>query len=146
LVTRQISTDLTTARLAEVLDVCGDIISLNILTVIELAEKLGHRATAAYVMEEMGITRKKFYSRSTKLINLGIIKRRHGTRIGPYILTNFGRIMTGRAFRFINTCIKNFRELQAIEMLDTKDWKREEYVEFVKRILKDSELRELVLG
>jgi hypothetical protein len=116
------------------------------VTVIETAESLGHRADGHYVMEEMGITRKQFYARSTVLIKQGIIKHRLGTRVGPYVLTNFGRIITGKAFRMINMCIRNFSELQAIEYLDTKDWTREEYVGFVKMLLQDSELQKLVLG
>jgi hypothetical protein len=76
---------------------------------------------------------------------MGIIKRRRGTRIGPYVLTNFGKIITGKAFRLINTCIENFSELQAIGYIDTKDWTREEYVGIVKKLLKDSELPEFVL-
>jgi hypothetical protein len=142
--TKQIQTDPTTSRLADILGCC-DTIALTMLSVIETAEALGHRADRHYVMEEMGITTKQFYARSTALIKQGIIKHRLGTRVGPYVLTNFGQIITGKAFRLINTCIESFSELQAIEYLDTKDWTREEYIEFVKRLLKDSELQELVL-
>jgi hypothetical protein len=142
--TKQIQTDPTTSRLADILGCC-DTIALTMLSVIETAEALGHRADRRYVMEELGITRKQFYARSTVLIKQGIIKHRLGTRVGPYVLTNFGKIITGKAFRLINTCIGSFSELQAIEFLDTKDWTREEYVGFVKRLLKDSELQELVL-
>jgi hypothetical protein len=142
--TKQIQTHPTTSRLADILRSC-DPIALTMLSVIETAEALGHRADGHFIMYQIGITRKQFYSRSTVLIKQGIIKHRLGTRVGPYVLTNFGRIITGKAFKLINTCIENFRELQAIEYLDTKDWTREEYVWFVKRLLKDSELEELVL-
>jgi hypothetical protein len=71
---KQIQTDPTTSRLADILGSCDDRIALTMLTVIEAAESLGHRADGHFIMDQIGITRKQFYSRSTVLIKHGNYK------------------------------------------------------------------------
>lgn len=133
----------TSEQLAEVLRPCADKISIEILKAIETADALKIRCTGPYLREELEIgSKKQFYTRIQRLKLQGIIK--HGGQ-GTYVLTTFGKIITGNVFRVINTCIENLKELEVIDGIDINRFSTAEYIALAHKLLKDSELQRLVL-
>jgi predicted transcriptional regulator len=105
---RQVPKDM---QLSDILKPCSDKISIEILQAIETANTLNIRSTGPYLLEELEIEKKQFYSRIQRLMQQGIIK--HGGQ-ATYVLTTFGKIITSNVFRIVNTCVENANELHVL--------------------------------
>ena len=82
------------------------------------------------------------------MIQQGIV--RHGGK-GGYVLTTFGKIITGNIFSLVNSCIENTTELQLIDTIinanakPTKFSGENKIIDFVKKLIHDPVLRDIVL-
>jgi hypothetical protein len=137
----------TTPQLAEILRACGDRISIEILNAIETASALNIRTSGPYLRQELGIGKKQFYSRIQKMIQQRVVK--HGGK-GNYVLTTFGKIITGNVFSVINTCIENSTGLELIDSIINANVKPTKYsgenniTELVKKLIDNPVLRDIV--
>jgi hypothetical protein len=65
---------------------------------------------------QLGLTRKEYYSRMSKLIKTGMVKRKNGT----HFLTAFGEIVYD-AQTTIKKAVENYWKLKAIDSVDSSD-------------------------
>ena len=78
-------------------------------------------ATGAMIDSEtlrskMKLTRKQYYSRLSRMVKSGIVKRRGG----KYFLTAFGKVVYGTQMT-IESAIKDYWKLKAIDSLEVSD-------------------------
>ncbi len=128
-------------QLLDILKPCSDKISIEILQAIETANTLNIRSSGPYFQEELEIGKKQFYSRIQRLMRQGIIK--HGGQ-GSYVLTTFGKIITGDVFRLVNACIENASELHVINGIDSHKKSAAQYTELVNKLIADPVLRDIL--
>jgi hypothetical protein len=128
-------------QLADILKPCADKISIEILLAIETANSLNIRSTGPYLRDELEIGKKQFYSRIHRLKQQGIIK--HAGQ-GTYVLTTFGKIITGNVFSLVNTCIENVNELHVIDGIDNNKMSAVQYTELVNKLIADPTLRDIL--
>jgi hypothetical protein len=76
------------------------------------------------------------------MIQQGIVK--HGGK-GNYVLTTFGKIITGNIFRLVNTCIENANELRVIDGIDSNKMSVAQYTDLVNKLIAHPILRDIVL-
>jgi len=67
----------------------------------------------------------------------------HGLK-GTYVLTTFGKIITGNIFTLVNTCIENAKELQVIDGIDSNRMSAAEYTELVNKLIANPMLRDIL--
>ena len=67
----------------DVLEAISDQLSIDIITTISK-----HPTNPDNLMQMLGITRKQYYTRTSRLLKIGVISRKHG----DIILTSFGRL------------------------------------------------------
>ena len=91
----------------QVLDVLSDRISIDIFNAI--AEKV---TTSDNIIQLLGISQKQYYTRYAKLLEIGLIKRKHSA----LTLTSFGRLIY-QALLTIATACRHSSELTMIDVV-----------------------------
>ena len=89
----------------QVLDVLSDRISIDIFNAI--AEKV---TTSDNITQLLGISQKQYYTRYAKLLETGLIKRKHGV----LTLTSFGQLIYQALLTIVIAC----RQCSELMMID----------------------------
>jgi predicted transcriptional regulator len=95
-------------RLVELFGLISDEKSVLIFNTVFLAGG----ETSESLRTELKLTRKQFYSRISRLIKNGLVKRQKG----KYFVTAFGRVIYD-AQKLLGNALKNYWKLNAIESL-----------------------------
>jgi DNA-binding HxlR family transcriptional regulator len=98
----------TSERLVELLKLISDDNSVLIFNTVFLA---GGDSSES-LRTELKLSRKQFYSRISRLIRIGLVKRQKG----KYFVTAFGRVIYD-AQKLLGSALKNYWKLNAIESL-----------------------------
>ena len=119
----------------DVLEAFSDQLSVDIITAISK-----HCTNSVDLMQMLNITRKQFYTRSSRLLKIGIISRKGG----EIILTSFGRLVY-KAQSKIATAFSHSSELRMIDVLKSHSGMSEDELKrIIDKLLDDSELKNLV--
>ena len=119
----------------DVLEAFSDQLSVDIITAIS-----NHCTNSDDLMQMLNITRKQFYTRSSRLLKIGIISQKGG----EIILTSFGRLVY-KAQSKIATAFSHSSELRMIDVLKSHSGMSEDELKrIIDKLLDDSELKNLV--
>lgn len=93
---------------------------------------------------ELKLTRKQYYSRISRLIKAGLVKRQRG----KYFVTAFGRVIFD-SHRLLGTAIKNYWKLKAIDSLgvanDSK-MPKEQRNKIIEELIDNRQLKDISLS
>ena len=118
-----------------VLEAISDQISVNILDAI--AKDV---TNSGNLMQLLNLTRKQYYDRSTRLLNIGLIRRKNG----EFYLTSFGQIVHDSLLK-IASALKHSTELRAIDVLRSDPGMSEDQQKsFIDNLIDDPELKRLI--
>ena len=126
--------------LAEFIKLISDDKSLLIFNTIFLASG----DSSDILINQLKLTRKQFYSRITRLVKAGLVKRQKGR----YFLTSFGTVIYD-AQRLLGNAVKNYWKLKAIDSLGgaTNDSiPEEERNKIIDKMINNREIKEILLS
>jgi predicted transcriptional regulator len=86
------------------------------------------------------ITSKQYYSRTSRMIKLGLIKRKDGN----YFLTTLGKVVYETVVS-LDSALKNYWKLKAIDSIESNDLPDEEYIKIVNTLIDDTKTRDIIL-
>jgi predicted transcriptional regulator len=87
------------------------------------------------------LTRKQYYSRLSRMIKVGLVRRKNG----KYILTTFGKIVYESKVTIENALI-NYWKLKAIDSLETSnEVPKEEQQKLIEALLDNEEIRGILV-
>ncbi|MGA8483850.1 MAG: hypothetical protein WB706_05560 [Nitrososphaeraceae archaeon] len=87
-----------------------------------------------------GLTKKQYYSRTSQLLKVGLIKRKNGR----FSLTGFGAVVYHAQF-VIESGIKNYWKLKAVDSIrSSTDIGEQERVKLIKSILNDNTIEKIL--
>ena len=92
----------------------------------------------------MKLTRKQYYSRITRLVKAGLVKRQKGR----YFLTAFGRVIYDTQ-RILGNAVKNYWKLKAIDCLGVANnaiMPEEERNKIIDRMISNQQIKEILLS
>ena len=119
----------------DVLEAISDQHSINIITALSK-----HATNPDDLMHMLNITRKQFYTRSSRLLKIGIISRKNR----KITLTSFGRLVY-KAQSKIAAAFSHSSELKMIDAIKSHSGMSEdEQKKIIDRLLDDPELKNLV--
>ena len=119
----------------DVLEAISDQLSIDIIAAISK-----HATNPDDLLQMLNITRKQFYTRSSRLLKIGIISQKGG----EIILTSFGRLVY-KAQSKIATAFSHSSELRMIDAIKSHSGMSEyEQKRIIDKLLDDSELKNLV--
>src|SRR5919202_5166208 len=126
------------------------------ITVVDILDAISDaRALAVYktiasekpnsnlLITKMQLTRKQYYSRISKLIKTGLVKRENGR----YTLTSFGKVIYDIQIT-IEIALENFWKLKAIDSLQAADstLSREEQTKVLDVLIQNDKIKELIFA
>ena len=126
--------------LAEFIKLISDDKSLLIFNTIFLASG----DSSDILITQLKLTRKQYYSRITRLVKVGLVKRQKGR----YFLTSFGTVIYD-AQRLLGNAVKNYWKLKAIDSLGgaTNDSiPKEERNKIIDQMINNREIKEILLS
>ena len=119
----------------QVLDVLSDRMSIDIFKAI--AEKV---TTSDNITQLLGISQKRSYTRHTKLLETGLIKRKHSV----LTLTSFGQLIY-QALLTIATACRHCSELMMIDAVkSTAGLPNNEQKELIDKLIGDPGIKKLL--
>ena len=116
--------------LAGVIKLISDDKSLLIFCTIFLASG----DSSETIRAELKLTRKQYYSRISRLIKAGLVKRQKG----KYFLTAFGKVIYDSQ-KLLGTAVKNYWKLKAIDSLEMPS--REETDKVISVLIENDEIK-----
>ena len=118
------------------LELLSDQISVNILNAIA-----NDVTNSENLMQLLNLTRKQYYDRSTRLLNIGLIRRKDG----EFYLTSFGQIVRHSHLK-ITLALKHSSQLRAIEIIrsDPRIPKDQQKI-LIDNLIDDPELKRLIV-
>ena len=126
--------------LAGVIKLISDDKSLLIFCTIFLASG----DSSETIRAELKLTRKQYYSRISRLIKAGLVKRQKG----KYFLTAFGKVIYDSQ-KLLGTAIKNYWKLKAIDSLgvanDSK-MPQEERKRIIEDLIVNRQIKDILLS
>jgi predicted transcriptional regulator len=126
--------------LAEFIKLISDDKSLLIFNTIFLASG----DSSNILINQLKLTRKQYYSRITRLVKAGLVKRQKGR----YFLTSFGTVIYD-AQRLLGNAVKNYWKLKAIDSLGgaTDDSiPKEERNKIIDKMINNQQIKEILLS
>ena len=118
----------------DVLEAISDQLSMDIVTAIS-----NNVTNSENLMQILDITHKQYYSRSSRLLNIGLICRKNG----DIILTSFGQLVYKAQLK-IATAFSHSSELRIIDVIKSNSGMSEdEQNMIIDKLLDDSELKNL---
>jgi hypothetical protein len=118
----------------DVLEAISDQLSMDIVTAIS-----NNVTNSENLMQILDITHKQYYSRSSRLLNIGLICRKNG----EIILTSFGQLVYKAQLK-IATAFSYSSELRMIDVIKSNSGMSEdEQNRIINKLLNDSELKNL---
>jgi predicted transcriptional regulator len=94
---------------ADVLKAISDKRSLELFRIVALT-----KSDTDILISKTKLTRKQYYSRMSRLMNAGLMKRKNG----KYTLTAFGKVIYDIAIASIENAVSNYWKLKAIDSLE----------------------------
>ena len=95
----------------------------------------------AVLKQTKGLSKKRYYSRASQLLKVGLIKRKNGR----FSLTCFGAVVY-HAQLVIESGIKNYWKLKAVDSIQSStDIDEQERVKLIKSILEDSTIEKILV-
>jgi predicted transcriptional regulator len=120
----------------DVLRAISDQISFDIITTIS-----NHTTNPDNLMRILDITPKQYYSRSSRLLKMGIISRNNG----EIILTSFGHLVYNAQMK-IAAAFSHASELRIIDAIKSHSgMSEEEQKRIIDKLLEDTELKKLIV-
>ena len=122
---------------AQVFESLSDNVSLELFTTI------AHESINSVVLRnKMKITRKQYYSRLSKMMKAGLIKRSSG----KLVLTAFGKIVN-EVQMTVQNASKNQWKLRAIDSIELSDeLPKEERKKLLESLIDNRQIREILSG
>ena len=118
-----------------VLELLSDRISMNMFNAI--AKDV---TNSANLMQLLNLTRKQYYDRSTRLLNIGLIRRKNG----EFYLTSFGQIAHHSLLK-IASALSHSSELKAIDILRSDPRMSEaQQKNLIDNLIDDPEIKRLI--
>lgn len=119
----------------DVLHAISDIKSLDMFCFI------AKQSVESHVLKQTkGLSKKQYYSRTSQLLKVGLIKRKNGR----FSLTTFG-VVVYHAQLVIESGIKNYWKLKAIDSIQSStDIREQERVKLIKSILGDNPIEKIL--
>ena len=93
----------------DVLKAISDKRSLELFRIVALT-----KPDTDILISKTKLSRKQYYSRMSRLMNAGLIKRKQG----KYILTAFGKVIYDVAIATLENAVSNYWKLKAIDSLE----------------------------
>ena len=126
--------------LGEVIKLISDDKSLLIFCTIFLASG----DSSETIRAELKLTRKQYYSRISRLIKAGLVKRQNGR----YFLTAFGKVIYD-AQRLLGNAVKNYWKLKAIDSLgvaNDNNMPKEERKRIIEELIGNRQIKDILLS
>ncbi|MDQ6666601.1 MAG: hypothetical protein M3Y53_00055 [Thermoproteota archaeon] len=126
--------------LAEFIKLISDDKSLLIFNTIFLASG----DSSDILINQLKLTRKQYYSRITRLVKAGLVKRQKGR----YFLTSFGKVIYD-AQRLLGNAVKNYWKLKAIDSLggaNNESIPEEERNKIIDQMINNRQIKEILLS
>ena len=121
---------------ADILDAISDARALAVYKTIA-----SEKANSNLLITKMQLTRKQYYSRISRLIKTGLVKRENGR----YTLTSFGKVIYDIQMT-IEIAIENFWKLKAIDSLQAADstLSKEEQTRVLDLLIQNDKIKEVI--
>src|SRR6476659_1613956 len=118
------------------LELLSDQISVNLLNAIA-----NDVTNSENLIQLLNVTRKQYYDRSTRLLNIGLIRRKNG----EFYLTSFGQLVHNSQLK-IASALKHSSQLRAIEIIrsDPRIPKDQQKI-LIDNLIDDPELKRLIV-
>jgi predicted transcriptional regulator len=126
--------------LAEIIKLISDDKSLLIFNTIFLASG----DSSDVLINQLKLTRKQYYSRITRLVKAGLVKRQKGR----YFLTSFGTVIYD-AQRLLGNAVKNYWKLKALDSLggaDNDTIPEDERNKIIDQMITNRQIKEILLS
>jgi hypothetical protein len=126
--------------LAVVIKLISDDKSLLIFSTISLASG----DSSETIRAELKLTRKQYYSRISRLIKAGLVKRQKGR----YFLTAFGKVIYDSQ-KLLGTAVKNYWKLKAIDTLGVANdnkMPKEERKRIIEELIGNRQIKDILLS
>jgi hypothetical protein len=119
----------------DVLEAISDQLSMDIITAISNGV-----TNSDNLMQVLDLTRKRYYSRSSRLLNIGLVGRKNG----EIILTSFGRLIYNAQLK-IATAFSHSSELRMIDAIKSHSgMSDDEQKRIIDKLLDNSGLKNLI--
>ena len=125
---------------ADVIKLMSDDKSLTIFNTIFLAR----RENSETLRTQLKLTKKQYYSRISRLIKAGLVKRQKGR----YFVTAFGKVVYN-AQKLVGTAVKSYWKLRAIDSLgvaNNNTTSKEERSKIIVLMIGNLQIREILLS
>ena len=100
----------------------------------------GTNADSDTLRAKLNLTRKQYYSRLSRMIKVGLVKRKNG----KHFLTAFGKVVYD-AQTTIEKAVNSYWKLKAVDSLEMSDeLPREERVKLIDGLLDNNEIKEIL--
>jgi predicted transcriptional regulator len=97
------------------------------------------------LIKQLKLTRKQYYSRITRLVKAGLVKRQKGR----YFLTSFGMVIYD-AQRLLGNAVKNYWKLKAIDSFgvanEEDSMPKEERNKIIDQMIRNQQIKEILLS
>jgi predicted transcriptional regulator len=126
--------------LAEIIKLISDDKSLLIFNTIFVASG----DSSDILINQLKLTRKQYYSRITRLVKAGLVKRHKGR----YFLTSFGTVIYD-AQRLLGNAVKNYWKLKALDSLggaDNDTIPEDERNKIIDQMITNRQIKEILLS
>ena len=95
------------------------------------------------LISKIKLTRKQYYSRISRLVNAGLIKRKNG----KYTLTAFGKVIYYAALTIIENATNSYWKLKVIDSLEmSDDISPEEHKKIIDSFIDDREIKDALVS
>jgi Mn-dependent DtxR family transcriptional regulator len=124
-----------------VVDILGAISDARALAVYKTIAS--EKANSNLLITKMQLTRKQYYSRISRLIKTGLVKRENGR----YTLTSFGKVIYDFQIA-IEIALENFWKLKAIDSLQADDstLSKEEQTKVLDVLIQNDKIKEVIFA
>ena len=124
-----------------VVDILGAISDARALAVYKTIAS--EKANSNLLITKMQLTRKQYYSRISRLIKTGLVKRENGR----YTLTSFGKVIYDMQIT-IEVALENFWKLKAIDSLQAADstLSKEERTKVLDVLIQNDKIKEVIFA
>src|SRR5918911_3001219 len=121
--------------LAEVLKTISDDESIKLFTSIASKD-----SDSKSLRAKTKLTRKQYYSRMSRLMKTGLVKRKNG----KHVLTAFGKVVYDAQIT-IETALNNYWKLKAIDSLEmSSDVPKEERKKLIDNLIENHSIKEIL--
>ena len=122
-----------------VVDILGAISDARALAVYKTIAS--EKANSNLLITKMQLTRKQYYSRISRLIKTGLVRRENGR----YTLTSFGKVIYDFQIA-IEIALENFWKLKAIDSLQAADstLSKEEQTKVLDVLIQNDKIKEVI--